>query len=124
MNTESAVTAAAALNAVSALTTVKPCALVDLASGKKIAAEAVVKYKIPDAHWVSAKGPALVTVALPAVIVQVPAPIEVILKVSPAVNSAVFTVIVVAPAAFIVMCVPASAACRTYDAVFGLTVQL
>jgi hypothetical protein len=41
---------------------------------KKIAALALVKYKVPPAHVPNAKDPEVVTVAVPAVIVQVPAP--------------------------------------------------
>jgi hypothetical protein len=57
-----------------------------------------------------AKDPALDTVAVPAVTVVVPAPMFCITKVSPALNSDVLTVIVVAPAAFMTTRVPLSAA--------------
>jgi hypothetical protein len=65
-----------------------------------------------------------VTVAVPAVTVQVPAPMLMICKVSPALNNEVLTVTVVADALFITMRVPLSAATRTYDAVLFETVQL
>jgi hypothetical protein len=84
----------------------------------------VVKYKIPLAHWTKANAPAVVTVAVPAVIVHTPAPMLVIRRVSPAVNNDVFTVIVVADAEFIVMVVPASTATSVYEAVLALTVWL
>ena len=82
-------------------------------SGKKIAALVLVKYKMPDAHWVKVNKSAVVMVAVPAVIVHIPAPMFVMRKVSPAEKTAVFTVIVVADAEFIVTCWPAFAATST-----------
>jgi hypothetical protein len=81
---------------------------------KKTAALALVKYKVPPAHAPNCKDPDVVTVAVPAVIVHVPpAAVLLINNVSPAEKRPVFTVIVVAPAAFIVIRVPLSAATRT-----------
>jgi len=91
-------------------------------SAVKIETPVEVKYKMPLSYWFNAKEFDDDTVAVPGVTVQTPTPMFRILRVSPAVNNAVLTVIVVAPALFMVIVVPASAATRVYEAVFALTV--
>ena len=71
---------------------------------------AAVKYKVPLSYCARAKVDAVLTVAVPAVIVDIPAPIFCINTVSPAENQLVLTVIVVALAEFIITVAPASAA--------------
>jgi hypothetical protein len=80
---------------------------------KKIAADADVKYSVPPPHCAKAKLPEVVTVAVPAVIVHVPAPMLWIHTLSPAPNKLLLTVIVVAPAAFITTRLPPSEASKT-----------
>ncbi len=75
-----------------------------------IAADVLVKFNVPLSYCANAKDADVLTVAVPAVIVQTPAPRLVICTVSPAANKAVFTVIVVALALDIDIAVPASAA--------------
>jgi hypothetical protein len=77
---------------------------------KKIAALGLVKYSVPPPQVLNAKEPEVVTVAVPAVIVQTPVEIFWMNKVSPALNNDVLTVIVVALAEFIAIRVPLSAA--------------
>jgi hypothetical protein len=86
---------------------------VELPAKKKIAAPVDVKYKVPPCHCAKARLPPVVTVAVPAVIVQIPTPMFCIHKVSPALNRSVSTVIVVAEPEFITTRVPLSAATRT-----------
>jgi hypothetical protein len=104
--------------------TVKADAPEDATVGKKIETPAEVKYRVPPAFAASANEPAVETVAVPAVIVQIPAPMFWINRVSPAENKEVLTVIVVALAEFITTRVPLSAATRTYETVLVLTVWL
>ena len=80
------------------------------ADGKNIATPALVKYNVPLPYCGIANGPALDTVAVPAVTVQTPAPMFCKTKVSPALNRDVLTVIVVALALFITTRVPLSVA--------------
>ena len=68
---------------------------------KKVAALALWKTSVPPPYCANAKLDAVPTVAVPAVIVQVPAPKFCIQIVSPALNMPVLTVMVVAPAAVI-----------------------
>jgi hypothetical protein len=68
---------------------------------------------VPPPHCAKANEPEVVTVAVPAVTVQVPVPMLIICKVSEALNKAVLTVIVVLLAEFITTRVPLSAAVRT-----------
>lgn len=78
-----------------------------------IAAEEVVKYNIAEPYCAIARDPVVSTVAVPAVTVVMPAPIFCRDTVSPAANSDVLTVMVVALPLFITTVVPASAATRT-----------
>ena len=89
---------------------VRPLDAAGPADGKNSDTPALVKYSVPLPYCGIANGPALYTVAVPAVTVQTPAPMFCKTSVSPALNNDVFTVIVVALALFITTRVPLSAA--------------
>jgi hypothetical protein len=82
-------------------------------AGKNVKVDADNATSVPPPYCANAKEPEVLTVAVPAVIVQVPAPLLAIKIVSPVVNTLLFTVIVVAPALFIMTRLPASPTTKT-----------